>query len=207
MYKCTHCLCLSLSALALPFPLGIKYTTKGLCDAFVNIPSAGTHCPRTRLAGSSFARPTHKTDTLAAITYEQAALSTSDYMCVRMCVCGRVGNSPAFRWLCWNGCISACATVRACLCCLLPAACCRRLLPRRHTDTFPHVMPVVSIVCCSHTHTHTRTHASVHCIMGIVSVNIVLLRCCTVSSVHSRPKRKKNKNKITTKTTTFVADF
>lgn len=76
----------------------------------------------------------------------------------------------------------------------MPLACCRLLPSRRHTDTFPHVMPVVSIVCYSHTHTYTHqnthkhAHASVHCIMAL-SLSILLLRC-TVSSVHSRPKRK-----------------
>lgn len=104
-----------------------------------------------------------------------------------MCVCVGVGNSPAFRWRCWNGSISACATVRVCCAsCLLP--------PVAKQKTHWHFSACYA--CCfncllqSHTHqnTHKHAHASVHCIMAL-SLSILLLRC-TVSSVHSRPKRK-----------------
>lgn len=89
------------------------------------------------------------------------------------------------KWL--HKCLCNCASVL----CLLPvAACCQAedtltlfrmlclLFQLLATVTHPH----------THQHTHKHAHASVHCIMAL-SLSILLLRC-TVSSVHSRPKRK-----------------
>lgn len=131
---------------------------------------------------------------------------SNEYICVCVFECERVGNSPAFRWLCWNGSISACATVR--VCCVVPVACCRLLPSRRHTDTFPHVMPVVSIVSYSHTpaQTHTSTHINMHMPQCIALWHCLCQYCCYVAlfrvctadrnakTKQQRKKKTQNKN-------------
>lgn len=93
--------------------------------------------------------------------------------------------------------------------CVVPAACCRLLPSRRHTDTFPHVMPVVSIVSYSHTpahipHTHTSAHINMHMPQCIALWHCLCQYCCYVAlfrvctadrNAKTKQQRKKSQRK------------